>query len=118
MDNWEEYLDENERKTTRDGGCAGAVLADRYRMVRRLGEGGMGSVLLAEGAQLDNLRVAIKMLPSFLVANKRAYMRLKKEALVSLKLSHPRRRRRPSRCSRRSPPRWTTRTREASSTAT
>ncbi|MBR4172521.1 MAG: SUMF1/EgtB/PvdO family nonheme iron enzyme [Kiritimatiellae bacterium] len=89
MDSWEEYLDESERKTTRDGGCAGAVLADRYRVVRRLGQGGMGSVLLAEDAQLDNLRVAVKMLPSFLVANKRAYMQLKKEALVSLKLSHP-----------------------------
>ena len=67
----------------------GGLLAGRYRVVRQLGQGGMGSVWLAENIQLDNRPCAIKMLPSVLVANKRAYAQLKAEALVSLKLVHP-----------------------------
>ena len=49
----------------------------------------MGSVWLAEDRQLDNRKVAIKMLPSIVVTDKRAYQQLKSEALVSLKLVHP-----------------------------
>ena len=70
-------------------GAARALLAGRYRVVRQLGQGGMGSVWLAEDTKLDGFKVAIKMLPSVLVNNKRAYAQVKAEALVSLKLSHP-----------------------------
>ena len=69
-------------------GGAEALLAGRYRVVRQLGQGGMGSVYLAEDTQLDDFRVAIKMLPAILVANKRALRQLKAEALVSMKLIH------------------------------
>ena len=65
------------------------MLAGRYHILRQLGEGGMGSVWLAEDRQLDNRKVAIKMLPSIVVTDKRAYQQLKSEALVSLKLVHP-----------------------------
>ena len=71
------------------GGATGTLLAGRYRVVRQLGQGGMGSVWLAEDEKLDGFKVAIKMLPSVLVNNKRAYAQVKVEALVSLKLSHP-----------------------------
>ena len=71
------------------GGANGTLLAGRYRIVCQLGQGGMGSVWLAEDTVLDNRQVAIKMLPSVLVSNKRAYKQIKGEALVSLKLSHP-----------------------------
>ena len=71
------------------GGPDGALLAGRYRVVKQLGQGGMGSVWLAEDEKLDGFKVAIKMLPSVLVNNKRAYQQVKAEALVSLKLSHP-----------------------------
>ena len=70
-------------------GAAGTLLAGRYRIVRQLGQGGMGSVWLAEDTQLDNKQFAIKMLPSILVSNKRAYRQLKDEALVARKLTHP-----------------------------
>ena len=69
-------------------GGAEALLAGRYRVVRQLGQGGMGSVYLAEDTQLDKFRVAIKVLPAILVANKRALRQLKAEALVSMKLIH------------------------------
>ena len=71
------------------GGASCTLLAGRYRVVRSLGQGGMGSVWLAEDTKLDNFKVAIKMLPSVLVNNRRAYAQVKAEALVSLKLSHP-----------------------------
>ena len=71
------------------GGAAGTLLAGRYRVVRQLGQGGMGSVWLAEDTKLDGFKVAVKMLPSILVNNKRAYNQLKAEALVSLKLTYP-----------------------------
>ena len=74
---------------TMAGGAEGALLANRYRIVRQLGQGGMGSVWLAEDTQLDNKQFAIKMLPSILVSNKRAYRQLKDETLVAMKLSHP-----------------------------
>jgi len=77
----------NDAVTIAGGG--GAMLAGRYRIVRQLGAGGMGSVWLAEDTQLDNKPFAIKMLPSILVSNKRAYRQLKDEALVAMKLAHP-----------------------------
>ncbi|MBQ3340850.1 MAG: SUMF1/EgtB/PvdO family nonheme iron enzyme [Kiritimatiellae bacterium] len=70
-------------------GAAGTLLAGRYRIVRQLGQGGMGSVWLAEDTQLDGKLFAIKMLPSILVSNKRAYRQLKDEALVAMQLIHP-----------------------------
>ena len=61
----------NDDKTIAGG--IGTMLAGRYHILRQLGEGGMGSVWLAEDRQLDNRKVAIKMLPSIVVTDKRAY---------------------------------------------
>ena len=74
---------------TMQPGAVETLLANRYRIVRQLGAGGMGSVWLAEDTQLDNKQFAIKMLPSVLISNKRAYNQLKSEALVTMKLAHP-----------------------------
>ena len=78
----------NDDKTVACGG-KDVTLAGRYHIIRQLGQGGMGAVWLAEDLQLDNRKVAIKMLPTIIVQDKRAYQQLKGEALVSLKLIHP-----------------------------
>ena len=74
--------------TTIPGYSTGMMLANRYRVVRQLGQGGMGSVWLAEDTQLDNKLFAIKMLPSILVSKRRAFRQLKDEALMAMKLTH------------------------------
>lgn len=65
------------------------LLAGRYRVVRRLGAGGMGEVFLVEDLRLDGRPFAVKMLPSFLAGNRRAMASLKREALHAMELSHP-----------------------------
>ena len=65
------------------------LLTGRYRVLKRLGEGGMGSVWLAEDTKLDNRLVAIKMLPAVLAGKKGAYRQVKQEALVAMRLAHP-----------------------------
>jgi serine/threonine-protein kinase len=70
------------------GGGEDDLLAGRYRVVRPLGEGGMGTVYLAEDEKLDGLPMAIKMLPSYLVRNHRAMDKLKHEARIAMGLTH------------------------------
>ncbi|MFP4107226.1 MAG: protein kinase domain-containing protein, partial [Phycisphaerae bacterium] len=67
----------------------GRVLAGRYQVVRLLGSGGMGEVWLAEDRELDDMPVAIKVLPPLLARNPRSVAALKREAALSLKLTHP-----------------------------
>ena len=68
---------------------AGTMLVNRYRVVRQLGCGGMGSVWLVEDVKLDDKSFAVKVLPANLMSNKRAYCQLKDEALVAMRLTHP-----------------------------
>ncbi|MBN1355166.1 SUMF1/EgtB/PvdO family nonheme iron enzyme [bacterium] len=64
------------------------ILSGRYLIVRKLGEGGMGAVYLAEDTRLDNHPVAVKSLPLILAGNPRALKQLKQEAKMAIRLSH------------------------------
>jgi formylglycine-generating enzyme required for sulfatase activity/serine/threonine protein kinase len=65
------------------------ILAGQYRIVKKLGEGGMGIVYLAEDMELADRSVAIKVLPPVLSKNTRAVENLRREALTAINLNHP-----------------------------
>ena len=64
------------------------VLSGRYKLLSELGRGGMGIVHKAHDTELE-INVAIKMLPKHLAQDPRSVQMLKREALASIKLSHP-----------------------------
>ncbi len=63
----------------------GEILADKYRIERVLGAGGMGMVLAAHHLQLDE-RVAIKLLLPQTLANAEAVARFAREARAAVKI--------------------------------
>jgi len=67
--------------------AAGASVA-HYRVVSRLGEGGMGAVYLADDTRLAR-RVALKILPGNLAADPERTHRFEREAQLASALSHP-----------------------------
>jgi len=64
------------------------AVAGAFRLVREIGRGGMGVVYLAEDTQLER-RVAIKTLPSHLMADAQVRQRFLREARTAAALSHP-----------------------------
>jgi eukaryotic-like serine/threonine-protein kinase len=60
----------------------------RYRIINKLGSGGMGEVYLAEDTTLHR-KVAIKFLPTQSAADERARKRLLREAQAAATLDHP-----------------------------
>jgi len=59
-----------------------------YRIINRIGSGGMGEVFLAEDTNL-NRKVALKFLPNYLVEDESAKTRFTREAQAAAKLNHP-----------------------------
>src|SRR5437870_3408309 len=64
------------------------LVLSHYRILERLGEGGMGIVYLAEDERLDR-RVAIKMLRPDAMSSDSRRTRFRTEALALSRLNHP-----------------------------
>ncbi len=60
-----------------------------YRILKRLGRGGMGEVFLAEDTRQHSRKVAIKVLPAELTKDEGRLRRFKQEARAILMLNHP-----------------------------
>ena len=60
-----------------------------YRILRRLGKGGMGEVFLAEDTKQHGRKVALKVLPDELTRSETRLRRFKQEARAVLALNHP-----------------------------
>lgn len=67
---------------------AGQLLEGRYRVERKIGEGGMSFVYLATDLQ-TSARVAIKILSPQIAHEKNAMARLRREAELAGRLQHP-----------------------------
>src|SRR5690349_4097612 len=60
-----------------------------YRILRRLGKGGMGEVLLGEDTKQHGRKVALKVLPQEVTKSESRLRRFKQEARAVLALNHP-----------------------------
>jgi serine/threonine protein kinase len=70
------------------GRWRGFTIAQKYRLLERLGSGGMGEVYLCEHIHMDR-RVAIKVLPVAQAADPACLERFKREAKAVARLDHP-----------------------------
>ena len=66
----------------------GIVLADRYRVIRTLGEGGMGRVYLAEHVRMGRMS-AVKVMSPSLAPTPDAISRFNREAANASRINHP-----------------------------
>jgi len=82
----------NDGQTLRAGApqndLVGQVVADRYHVVKKLGEGGMGQVYLAEHVKMGR-RSAIKVMNPAMVHDPDAVARFNREASNASRITHP-----------------------------
>jgi len=77
----------NPQEEAKFDSLVGAVLADRYEVVRRIGEGGMGAVYEAKHTVIGK-RVAVKVLLEKFVAKSDFVARLLQEARLASSIGH------------------------------
>ncbi len=64
------------------------TMISHYKIIEKIGAGGMGEVYLAEDTELDR-KVALKFLPPHLCPDEDCRARFKREAQATAKLNHP-----------------------------
>lgn len=76
-------------KNISDGSTDTPELIAHYRILKRLGKGGMGEVFLGEDTRQHGRKVALKVLPPELTNDESRLRRFKQEARAILRLNHP-----------------------------
>jgi len=66
----------------------GSIVADQYRILKKLGEGGMGAVYLAEHVKMGR-KTAIKVISRAMAEDPDAIARFNREAANAAKINHP-----------------------------
>ena len=81
-------MDADQDKTQTHLVSTKGTMVSHYRIIERIGAGGMGEVYLAEDTKLDR-KVALKFLPLHLCQDTDCRARFKREAPAAAKLDHP-----------------------------
>ncbi len=76
------------RKSAAGTDLVGEVIAERYHITKKLGEGGMGQVYLAEHVKMGR-RCAIKIMTPGTMSDPDAISRFNREAANASRISHP-----------------------------
>jgi hypothetical protein len=76
------------RMANAQGDLLGSVIADRYHILKKLGEGGMGTVYLAEHVKMGR-RAALKVMNPGMNQDPDAIARFNREAANASRLNHP-----------------------------
>lgn len=76
------------RSASGTGDLLGSVIADRYHVIKKLGEGGMGAVYLAEHVKMGR-KSALKVMHPGMNSDPDAIARFNREASNASRLSHP-----------------------------
>src|SRR2546425_2250663 len=81
-------MDADNRRLMDNSSLAVGATLSHYRIVEKLGAGGMGEVYLAQDTRL-NRKVALKVLPAEVASNQDRMRRFVQEAKAAAALNHP-----------------------------
>lgn len=76
------------RSANAQGDLLGSIVAERYHILKKLGEGGMGTVYLAEHVKMGR-KAALKVMNPGMNADPDAIARFNREAANASRLNHP-----------------------------
>ena len=76
------------RSSNTEGDLVGSIVAERYHVLKKLGEGGMGTVYLAEHVKMGR-KAALKVMNPGMNSDPDAIARFNREAANASRLNHP-----------------------------